>query len=52
MGPKMMCLIVMSSDDISDISKKELEKAITALKRLRNWEIDKVTLMEDQRELE
>jgi len=52
MGPKMMCLIVMSSDEISGISKKELEKAITVLKRLRNWEVDKVTLTEDQREPE
>ena len=45
-----MCLIVLSSTGISEESKKELEQTIVSLKKLENWEIDRVTLMEDQRE--
>jgi hypothetical protein len=49
--PKVMCLIVLSCTGISDLGKKELEETIVKLKNLENWEIDRVTLMEDQREL-
>jgi hypothetical protein len=48
--PKVMCLIVLSCIGISDVGKKELEETIVKLKKLENWEIDRVTLMEDQRE--
>jgi len=48
--PKVMCLIVLSCTGISDIGKKELEETIVALKKLENWEIDRITFMEDQRE--
>jgi len=48
--PKIMCLIVLSCTGISEEGKKELEQTIVSLKKLENWEIDRVTLMEDQRE--
>jgi hypothetical protein len=47
---KVMCLVVLSCTGISDVSKKELEETIVNLKKLKNWEIDRLTLMEDQRE--
>jgi hypothetical protein len=47
---KVMCLIVLSCIGISEKGKKELEQAVVSLKKLENWEIDRVTLMEDQRE--
>jgi len=51
MGLKVMCLIVLSCDEISEKSKKELEENIIALKSLKNWEIEKITLMEDRRNI-
>jgi len=47
---KVMCLIVLGSAEVSEEGKKELEQTITSLKKLENWEINRVTLMEDQRE--
>lgn len=48
--PKVMCLIVLCSTGISDEGKKELEQTIVSLKKMENWEISRVTLMEDQRD--
>mgnify|MGYP001143084536 CR=1 FL=1 len=47
---KVICLIVLGSTEVSEEGKKELEQTIVSLKKLENWEIDRVTLMEDQRE--
>jgi len=49
MEPKMMCLMVLSCGEISETSKKELEEVVVVLKKLKNWEIEKITLMEDQK---
>jgi len=44
-----MCLIVLSCK-VSEKGKLELEQALTALRQLENWEINRLTLMEDHRE--
>lgn len=46
-----MCLVVLSCAEISDEGRKELEETVVALKKLKNWTIDQITLMEDQRDL-
>jgi len=45
-----MCLIVLSCTQVSEKGKLELEQAITALRQLENWEINRLALMEDHRE--
>ena len=49
--PKIMCLVVLSCAEISDEGRKELEEVVVGLKKLKNWTIDQITLMEDQRDL-
>ena len=49
MNPKLMCLIVLSCMEISEESKKELEEMIAVLKKTKSWNIERITLMEDQR---
>jgi len=49
MKPKLVCLIVLSCAEISEQSKEELERTIVALKKTKSWDIEKITLMEDQR---
>lgn len=49
MNPKLICLIILSCTEVSEESKRELEKMIAALKKTKGWNIEKVTLMEDQR---
>jgi len=49
--PKVMCLVVLSCAEISDEGRKELEEVVVGLKKLKNWTIDQITLMEDQRDL-
>ncbi|MEM3013736.1 MAG: hypothetical protein QXI71_03810 [Candidatus Bathyarchaeia archaeon] len=47
---KVMCLIVLSCTQVSEKGRTELEQAIMSLKQLENWEISRLTLMEDHRE--
>jgi len=51
MNPKVLCLIVLSCNEISDVSKKELEETVGSIRKLKNWDIEKVTLMQDQRSI-
>jgi len=41
--------MVLSCPEISEITKEELEKTVVALKVLKHWKIEKITLLEDHR---
>mgnify|MGYP000070605219 CR=1 FL=1 len=47
---KAVCLIALISNDYSENAKKEIEEAVEALKWLKHWRVDKVTLLEDKRD--
>ncbi len=47
---KLMCLIVLSCAEDSRQSRRELEKIIAALKRT-SWNIERIALLEDQRDV-
>jgi len=46
---KTVCLIVLTCPENSETAKKELEETVISLKKLKNWKIEKVTLLEDRR---
>ena len=48
MEPRIICIITLISPSISEISKKEIEETVITLKKLKNWKIEKITLLEDQ----
>jgi len=48
--PKVsVCFVVLESSEVSEKAREELKKAIALLGKLSYWEIEKVTLFEDQR---
>ena len=49
MKTKTVCLIVLTCPENSETAKKELEETVISLKKLKNWKIEKVTLLEDRR---
>jgi len=48
MKTKLMCLIIASCTENSEQSRKDIERIIAAVKKTR-WNIERITLVEDQR---
>ena len=44
---KSVCFVVLSSAETNNRHREELKKAISALKSLSLWRIEKVTILED-----
>jgi hypothetical protein len=49
MKRRLFCLIVLRCEGEAGQGRDELEAIISAIRASANWEIERVTLMEDQR---